>query len=109
MCAELGLEVENEQTRTQKTQAPASPRSTPTAAWNPQSIAERLDMHVGVVYAYIAKREDNLAAAGSRPVRRWLYRYVIAAQRLRIGIDEARRPISEQAFPDNRRTRPHAR
>ena len=97
MCAELGLEVENEQTRSRRLkreQAIDLYRS----GMAPTDIAERLTMNQAVVYQFIRDRERNLSAQV-----RALYEHDglplrVVAIRLRIGLDEARQYL-RQAHP----------
>ena len=100
LCAAQGLTPENAQDRSRRLKR-EHVLDLHRSGMAPLDIAERLNMHPGVVYAYIAKREDNLA----NQVRA-LYEHEglpmrVIAMRLRIGIDEARQYL-RQSYPDAR-------
>ena len=97
LCAELGLEVENEQTRSRrlKRQQVLDMHRGGVAS---KAIAGHLELHLGLVYRYIREYEDAIPSKVKRlydsglPLR-------IVAMRLGLRIDEARAQL-RQSHPD---------
>ena len=104
MCAELGLEVENDKTRRQRLRREQA-IDLHLGGMTPQDIAERLAMNLAVTYGYIRDRESNIAAQVRAMYERDGLPVRAIAVRLKIGLDEARAYL-RQSFPDNQERGP---
>ena len=97
MCAELGLEVENEQARRRRLRRERV-TDLHRGGMVHKDIALRLDMNLAVVYAVLRDRDDHLAAKVRSMYERDGLPLRVVAIRLRIGLDEARQYL-RQAHP----------